>query len=95
MSQYPWAANPLKLQRAIAKAKEEHNTSDRGFNEEFVKQEYLKLGGQVLKNESPVSNPPVPELAPLKADGVSITKEPKPRRGRPNADKAPAENPQE
>lgn len=40
-----WAANKLKLQRAIQKAKLETAEPD----EEMIKEWYIKLGGLVLK----------------------------------------------
>ncbi len=72
-SQYLWAANPAKLQRAIAKSK--HKT------EEEIKELYIISGGLLNKVEEKlnyIENPPVVELT---TDTEVLI--PKKRMGRP------------
>lgn len=47
MSQYKWAANPVKLARAIATTK----SSD----EDVIKTEYIRLGGLIIGSRIPVA----------------------------------------
>lgn len=44
MTQYPWAANVFKLQRAIAAA---------GPDEAAIKAEYVKMGGLLIGDPEP------------------------------------------
>lgn len=44
MTQYPWAANVFKLQRAIAAA---------GPDESAIKAEYVKMGGLLIGDPEP------------------------------------------
>lgn len=89
---YFWAANPLKLDRAIKNAKIEENTSGRKADEESVKEQYLALAGALVKDHVALKA----QDKEAETEGVSFEKEAKPKRGRPsNADKAVAETAQE
>jgi len=44
-NKYPWAVNPSKLQRAIAKV------APKNGNEEDIKAEYILIGGLVREEE--------------------------------------------
>ncbi len=53
---YGWAENPLKLQRAIAKATEQVNTVGGELTEDLVQEWYVKLGGRVISTARKTRN---------------------------------------
>ncbi len=48
VSDFGWAENKIKLQRAINKAKIDTNTDGTEYTEEAIMEWYVKLGGNVV-----------------------------------------------